>query len=541
MAGTPLTLKQGRSRDHAPNCVGQEGLGRSRFCRGLPAGMLLLAACLPYLNSLQNSFHFDDFPEIVQNESIRSFHGLLAARPIGRWLVYASYFVNYRVHGLSSMAGWHAVNILLHAGCVLALYYTLRDLLAAEQPKQPTGMLRWQGAAPFLGALFFAVHPLASEPVNYIQARCVLMYTLFALLALRCAIRVYRLDSLTGKVCFAAAMLGLVLLASVSKPVGLFFSLALPGLYCLTFVLPRSAHKRRLIPWGCGVAVGLVFAAGVWLLKTDAWEATCERFRGDWQCYFWEQMIVFWRYVGLSVWPSPGNLNVDHAVAYRPYSLADGDVLLSAAVLLLVVVAPAIYLVRKKPVAGFLLLAIPTGLLPYFVLTSAEAMVEYRFYLPLAAFCGLVGMAAAFFLDRAKTAGGILIAAVVLSSAVGTAVRNEVWRTDLSLWSDAALKSPRKARTINGLAWALLNDKSQGNARRGLELAKQSFDSRYVDLAPGFNPYMADTLAEAYFVGGYGGAILATTTETAVWLIYFRLLGRLARYCTDLARRRAEM
>jgi hypothetical protein len=134
----------------------------------------------------------------------------------------------------------------------------------------------------------------------------------------------------------------------------------------LTFVLPRSAHKRRLILWGCGIAVGLMFAAKVWLLKTDAWVAICERFGGNLQCYFCEQMIVFWRYIGLAVWPSPGNLNVDHAVACRPNSLAAGDVLLSTAALVLLVLAPAIYLVRKKPVVSFLLLTIPLGVLPYF-------------------------------------------------------------------------------------------------------------------------------------------------------------------------------
>ena len=32
----------------------------------------------------------------------------------------------------------------------------------------------------------------------------------------------------------------------------------------------------------------------------------------------------------------------------------------------------------------------------------------------------------------------------------------------------------------------------------------------------------------------YWGTILAVIAETAAWFIYFRLLGRLAWYCTDL-------
>jgi hypothetical protein len=468
--------------------------------RGLPIFVLLLAACLPYLNSLENSFHFDDVPEIVQNESVHSLHGLLGARPIGRWLTYATYYVNYSFDGLTSMVGWHVVNILLHAACVLALYSALGDLFAAAQSGQPAGTAKRWDSAPFLGALLFGIHPLASEPVNYIEARCVLMYTLFTLLALRCAIRAHRADSPSRKVGFGIAVLGLVLLASVSKPVGLFFSLALPSLYFLTFVVPESSYKRRAILWGGATGAVLIYAAAVWLIHTDAWIQ--ERLTADLRYYFCGQIIVFWRYVALLICPLPSCLNVDHAIAYRQYSLTDTDVFVSAAALVVAVLMPAAYLIRGRPVVSFLLLAIPLGMLPYFVLTSAEAMVEYRCYLPLAAFCGLAGMSANLLLNRTKTTGRMILAALVIVLAVATVMRNEIWRTDLSLWSDAASKSPRKARTINGLAWALLTDKLHGNPHYGLELAKRSLDRRYVDLPPGFNPYMVDTLAEAYFVNG---------------------------------------
>jgi hypothetical protein len=477
-------------------------LRRSRSFRALPIALLLLAACLPYLNSLPNAFHFDDSQEIVENEQIRSFDGLRAARPLARWLLYASFYLNYRVHGLSFMPGWHAVDIILHGACVLALYYTLRGLLTEEGAKQATAVFERRLPAAFLGALLFAVHPLASEPVNYIQARCVLMYTLFSLLALHAAICFRHAASPGRKVGHGAALVAWVLLASLSKQVGLFYSLALPALYFLICVLPGSTHKRRLALWAAGAAAALVFVAGVWVVETGDWIPMRERLQGDLWYYFWGQTIVFWRYVALSLCPLPSNLNFDHAVPCRAYSPTDADVLLSVIATALVVVAPAIYLVRRRPVAGFLLLAVPVGLLPYFVMTSAEAMVEYRFYLPLAACCGLAGMVAAFVLERAKTVGPIVLATLVVALSIGTVVRNCVWRTDLTLWSDAALKSPRKARTLNALAWALLTDKVRGDPRRALELAERSFDPRCVDLWPGLNPYMVDTLAEAYFVNG---------------------------------------
>ena len=47
-------------------------------------------------------------------------------------------------------------------------------------------------------------------------------------------------------------------------------------------------------------------------------------------------------------------------------------------------------------------------------------------------------------------------------------------------------------------------------------------------------------LVEAFPSEAFWGTIIAVTAETAAWFIYFRLLGRLAWYCTDLARKRAE-
>ena len=197
--------------------------------------------------------------------------------------------------------------------------------------------------------------------------------------------------------------------------------------------------------------MGLLVVTVLWLIMTNAWEATLARFGGDLRYYFWAQMVIFWRYVALSVCPLPGYLNVDHAVAFRPYSLADADVLLSVMALALVVLVPASYLIRKRPVASFLLFAIPIGLAPYFVLTSAEAMVEYRFYLPLAALCGLAGMAAArrsrpnrgrgTHPDRGPRDG--------VGSRDGRA--NPAWRTDVSL--GPMRRSSRPARRGRSTRW----------------------------------------------------------------------------------------
>lgn len=469
----------------------------------LPIALLLFAAIVPYLNSLPNSFHFDDFPEIVDNEGIRSLHGLWQARPLGRWLTYATYFVNYWLHGLSWLPGWHLVNIFAHAGCVLLLYQLLNGLCQSTLGLRQFDKHNTFRTPAFCAAILFAVHPLASEPVNYLQARCVLLYTFFTLVALYSVVRLHQSRRLWPKLLFAATATLAIGLAAVSKPVGLFFAIALPLLYIFVVWLPASPRKRHLLVSGIGFVSVTGCLAGIWLVRANIWDGILDRFRGDLPQYFFAQWLIFWRYIGLAVLPLPSRLNVDHTVDYRPYTWSDGEVILSMIAVFIVVVMPAACLLRRRPAIGFLFLAVPLGLLPYFFLTSVEAMVEYRFYLPLAFFCGLAGILVSAAMQRIPGRPlMVTFVAILVLLAVGTAMRNTAWRTDLTLWKDAVAKSPRKARTLNALAWALLKDEINGDVERGLDMAKRSLDPRYVDLPPGFNPYMLDTLAEAWFLNG---------------------------------------
>ena len=68
------------------------------------------------------------------------------------------------------------MNIALHLLCTLCAWGVLRYL---DQPP----------CMSLLGALFFAVHPLASEPVNYISSRSELMGAAGVLGGLLCYLR----------------------------------------------------------------------------------------------------------------------------------------------------------------------------------------------------------------------------------------------------------------------------------------------------------------------------------------------------------------
>lgn len=496
--------------------------------------LLLAAATVPYLNSLEGSFHFDD-DQLVQNEHLTDLPALLAECPKLRALAFLTFYGNARLHGLGWMPGWHAVNILLHAACVLAAYWLFT--LLARRTEQTSATPR-KPIWPLLGAVLFAVHPLASEPVNYILQRTAIMYSVFTLLAVCGTILALEARTWTRLATGLLLIVGAVEAATMSKEVGVFFAVAAPLLY-LCIAAPKLTRAQRwcILVGGATAAIGL----GVVLWRFGGADAVWQRLSGPmFRQHLWAQTIVFWRYLWLAVLPLPGSLTVDHYIPYVPtrtYHGFDEDVL-PATLALLVMIAVAVFLKWKDRLTAMLILLVPLTLAPYFVLPSPEMMVEYRFYLPLIAICGLAGL----LLERAVTRKadhlptpsapvrrspeGVVgsegrkrrtpclptglrawaicgYAGLVLLLAAGTWQRNHVWRSELTLWQDAYAKAPRKARTVSGLAWALLKDPVAPDPKRGLELALRSVNRSKVDLPPGFNPHMMDTLAEAYFANGY--------------------------------------
>ncbi|MCC7262152.1 MAG: hypothetical protein IT369_06480, partial [Candidatus Latescibacteria bacterium] len=131
------------------------------------AAVLLLAGFLCYANSFSGSFHYDDFHSIVDNPHIRNLTKLPAffadplmfsgdpEKKMYRPLVVLSYALNYAA-GAYQVAGYHLVNLLVHLGCSLLVWRL---------------GLRLVGEGGWLAGLLFAVHPLCSEPVNYISSR----------------------------------------------------------------------------------------------------------------------------------------------------------------------------------------------------------------------------------------------------------------------------------------------------------------------------------------------------------------------------------
>src|SRR6266581_2943893 len=141
-------------------------MGRTRW---LPFAIVSLLAAAPYLATPGFDFVFDDRHLIVHNLFLREatspftafahhfWHGTPYGAAYYRPLVVASFALNGHVLGWGP-AGFHLVNILLHAGNAMLLLALARRLGCPA-------------LAASCAAGLFAVHPVAAWPVASVVAR----------------------------------------------------------------------------------------------------------------------------------------------------------------------------------------------------------------------------------------------------------------------------------------------------------------------------------------------------------------------------------
>ncbi len=145
--------------------------------------LLLFLAVLPYLNTLQNGFVYDDNNEVLTNPYIRSFSHVgdifstrilahLGARgatnyyrPIGIF----GFLICYKMFGLLPY-GFHLANLVLNALIVCLLFGLTRRLFRDD----------WMA---FAAAAIFALHPIHTESVAWISGVTDLDLALFYLAA----------------------------------------------------------------------------------------------------------------------------------------------------------------------------------------------------------------------------------------------------------------------------------------------------------------------------------------------------------------------
>jgi tetratricopeptide (TPR) repeat protein len=422
-----------------------------------PVAIALLAAVL-YSNTLGSPFVLDDGGSIVQNRFIEVtelgfgelYEAAFASR-LDRPVAYASFALNY-YFGRYEVAGYHVVNIAIHAINGILVY-----LLALFAFRRRSGARQsLAGPMALFAALVFVSHPLQTQSVTYIVQRMNSLATMFYLLALLLYLH-GRLQSVhwrrwafwTGGLVAWALALG-------SKEIAAVLPLAILLCEWTFFSEPGRAQIRRRLGFALGGALILGLLALVYI-GDDTLDRISRIYRyRDFtmaeRLLTQPRVILF--YLSLWILPLPSRLNLDHFVSVSR-SVLEPLTTLPSLLVLVGLVALAVLLARKYRFASFCILWLLLHLAIESSVIGLELCFEHRMYLPSVGLALLTSDLLLAGFGRRRFASIALATLVVGLLGTATLLRNQVWRDELTLWSDAAAKSPEHKRAQLNLGIAL--------------------------------------------------------------------------------------
>jgi len=389
------------------------------------AAVLAVVVAL-YANGLGNPFHFDDEHSITGNPAVRSLshagsfftdvQTFSRTRGSGmfRPLVVLSYAVNHALGGYA-VEGYHLANLGFHLAAVALVFALLRA----------TGVGVAVAAA---GAALFGLNPLTSEPVNYISSRSESMALVLALASYLLYLRPRRrrLCAAASLVCFGLALL--------CKSVAAVLPVLLIAHELVVRCRPvRHWWRAHAAYWGL---TALYVVASRHLLVEALAPATAVR---PWAAQVASQICAAVYYLKLLAFPWP--LSVEAPVREmggptEPASLA--GLTLGVSIIWVVWRWPRGW--NRQALYGLVWAFV--ALAPTFVVPLNVVAAERRLY------PALVG--AVLFLVHAAPLSSrrglwLCAAALVLFGALGHQ-RNQVWATQMDLWTDAARRAPDAVR-----------------------------------------------------------------------------------------------
>ena len=410
--------------------------------RGLILSLITIV-CLVYLPFLGSPFVFDDLPFFLSGAAEQYAHS--GFNFTLRWLPYASLGWTEMLFSNVVTHFFHLGNLLLHGANVVLLFYLLRLLTSAvTADNENPAALVW-GA--WLGALIFALHPVAVYATGYVVQRSIVMATFFALVTQLAYLR----GLLSGKSGWLALAVTAYFLAVFSKEHGV---LTLALLAAQTILLRGSVKAARPVLWATwsafiSVAVLIVLRAkGVFGVPYEAMAASLFEQMGVVESTpvlhllsVLTQAGLFFKYLLLWLLPNPAWMSVDMRVPFIS-SLSAWQGWLGAAAFLAYGYA-SLRLLLRGGVGGLIGLALLYPWLQFWLEFSSirvqEPFVLYRSYLWMPGLLLLIPLLSLRWPGR-RTLFVLGLAALLLAPLA----LNRLWvfGDSYRLWNDAARLLP---------------------------------------------------------------------------------------------------
>jgi protein O-mannosyl-transferase len=406
-----------------------------------------LAGFFLYSNSLHASFHWDDFRNIVSNESIRNILDLKSIWGFEprRFVGLLTFAIDYHFHGLD-VYWYHIDNILIHIASSLMVWLLVREILSSPRFSADP-ISRGKTIIPIFCGLIFLCHPLQTQAVTYIVQRMTSLAALFSLASLYFYLK-GRLASPGGMPVVYFIFSALLITAGIFTK-EFVYSIPIALLLLELFVIRADSPINRTILIFSACLLFIFISAGWYFFHAYNLFGSVHSGRLSDppltnSVYFFTQMKVIVKYFSLLLFPIHQNLDYDFPAVRSFFRL---DVLLSFGLILFVFVS-ALVPARKKPIVSlgiflfFAFLCIESGIVPI-----RDVIFEHRLYLPMAGFSlFLVSAIYSMFGEKRRAIFYSFLIAIIAFYSVLTIRRNTVWQNEITLWSDVAKKSPEKSR-----------------------------------------------------------------------------------------------
>jgi protein O-mannosyl-transferase len=435
---------------------------------------LLILLLTVYGNSFHGEWHFDDIPNIIENANVHlrnlSFGGIYDAfhfrgdllRPVS----YLSLAINYYFGRLETF-GYHLINFIIHYVTAILLFLFIFDTLRLPLLKDRYGERAYAISA--LATVLWAINPVQVLAVSYIVQRMASMAGMFYIAAMYFYLKGRTAEELKNKAFFFLCCAVTALLAFGSKenaamlPVSIFIF----DLFLIQGAERGTVRKNlRLVFFPFAVVLIL---ANSYSDLSDILDGYGVRSYTLSERLLTEPRVIIF-YISLLLYPIHSRLALLHDFDISK-SLIDPWTTLPAILIILFSVGYALTIARKRPLISFCILFFFLNHLIEGSFIPVELIFEHRNYIPSMLFFVPVAIFILTMLDYFSYKMGIqwliVFSIIFVLFAEGHTVymRNEILKTDMSLWIDNILKYPRLSRPHNNLG---INYSKQGLREAGM-------------------------------------------------------------------------
>lgn len=437
---------------------------------------------LIYSNSLCGEWHFDDIPNIVLNQDIQAknfttqiiekifslgFHNF--SRPLSSF----TFSLNYLLSDYHTFS-YHLVNLCLHIFTFLLLVETITLFYKTpfvDTNPQKTNNYR---AIAILTALLWAINPVQTQAVTYIVQRMALLAAFFYLAGIFFYLKFRLSNNKYWRIIFTTFVLVSYFFAYNSKENSVTLPCSIIIIELLFFQNDSSWRKYNRLIISILILTATAFILSFLFLEHNSINAVSgyqsrsfslhERMLSE------TRIIIF--YISQLLLPLPHRLSIAHDITLSQ-SLINPITGLYSIITIILLIGSAVCLLKKFPIYSFSIFFFFLNHLIESTIIPLELIFEHRNYLPSMFFFWPLTV---FFFTTTKriqskksvylVINGTLFATIVFLS-FSTYTRNETWKTEISLWTDAQQKAPESARPVFYLGVAAYN---RGDVQEALKL-----------------------------------------------------------------------